>query len=432
MERLLQGWGKLVGGNAANGLLQLMIFAIASQALDLVSLGMLILIQAFARVIDGVFNFQSVNVLTHFLAEADQADDTNRFVALVKAGLVVDFGSAFLAMAVAMICLPVVGPLIGLENEWIWLGVAYCAVIATRVFGAIEASLRCFDRFGVIGARPVCASSVILSASLVAWTQGASAETFLWIWLLGEAIANLAFLAWSLMLLRSLGVRGLIRANARAAISKSRKFWPMMWQTNVTFGIRMLSQDGDVVVVGAVLGPAAASLLRAAKNLANIVGQLGRPFQQVVSAQLTRLVAEGRPQVAYRQSLSIGGVAGLAALAITLGGLLLGESVLNLLFGPGFNAAAPVLVALLLTASLFLFGVASLPLALALDRPDIVLRSTIWGTISYLIVLFALIESLALLGVGLAHIAFNSTWLLFNWLTLRKATHEVQLQDAKP
>ena len=276
MQKLAGAWSKLVSGNAANGVLQLAIFAIAAQALELAALGILILIQAYARVVDGVFNFQSVNVLTRFLAEAQEAGDEEKQRGLVKAGLVIDFGTAILAVVAAIIGLPLVAPIIGIEANWVPLAMVYCLVIATRAFGAIEASLRCFDRFGAIGLRPVVASLAILVGSLVAWATGSSAEAFLWAWLLGEAIANIVFLIWAIFSLRADGVGDIGSANAGAAIASSEGFWPILWQTNATFGIRMLSQEGDVIVAGAVLGPAAAGLLRAAKNLANLVGQLGQ------------------------------------------------------------------------------------------------------------------------------------------------------------
>ena len=218
MQKLVGAWSKLVGGNAANGVLQLAIFAIAAQALDLVALGILILIQAYVRVVDGLLNFQSVNVLTRFLAEAQEAGDGARLRGLVKAGLAVDFGTAFLATIIAVIGLPLIGPLIGIEGNWLWLAAAYCCVIATRAFGAVEAGLRCFDRFGAISLRPVTSSLVVLAGSLAAWAQGAGAETFLLIWLAGEAFANLAYLGWSLVIMRGEGLTGLRTADARGAI----------------------------------------------------------------------------------------------------------------------------------------------------------------------------------------------------------------------
>ena len=115
MDRtLLAGWGKLVSTNAASGVLQFLGFAIAAQSLEVAALGVIVLIQAYVRVIDGVFNFQSVNVLTRFLAEADHHGDAGWFRGLVKAGLLVDGLTAVLACIIAIAVLPVAGVHVGI------------------------------------------------------------------------------------------------------------------------------------------------------------------------------------------------------------------------------------------------------------------------------------------------------------------------------
>lgn len=421
MQKLLGAWGKLVGGNAANGVLQLAIFAVAAQALELPALGILILIQAYVRVVDGLLNFQSVNVLTNFLADAQENKDDARVRGLVKAGLAVDFGTAFLATLIACATLPLVAPWLGIGAEWLWLAAAYCLVIATRVFGAIEASLRCFDRFGAISLRPVVTSVAVLAGSLFAWVSGAGAQTFLLIWLVVEGIANLAFLIWALLSLRAQGLTDLSKADASGAIASSPNFWPMMWQTNATFGIRMLSQEGDVIIVGAVLGPVGASLLRAAKNLANLVGQLGRPLQQVASAPIARFAAKGESGHALGYAAKIAGIASVAGLALAGVMWVLAGPILSLAFGTEFAAAATLTAVLFAARGLYLSGVTLMPLLIAFDRSGQFLGSVIAGTLAFFAVLAGAIGPLGLMGIALAHIAFELVWSAYGWMTARSA-----------
>ncbi|WP_299191737.1 hypothetical protein [uncultured Erythrobacter sp.] len=419
MHKLFGAWSKLVSGNAANGVLQLAIFAIAAQALELAALGILILIQAYVRVVDGVFNFQSVNVLTRFLAEAQEAGDDAKLRGLVKAGLSIDFGTAVLAVIVAVLGLPLIAPIIGIEDAWLPLAAAYCLVISTRAFGAIEASLRCFDRFGAIGLRPVVTSLAILAGSLFAWVSGGDAQMFLWAWLIGEALANIVFLLWAIVSLRADGVGEIRSANAREAIASSQGFWPILWQTNATFGIRMLSQEGDVIVAGAVLGPAAAGLLRAAKNLANLVGQLGRPLQQVASAPISRFAARGERQQALSYAAKIAGLACAAGLALAAIMYVLAEPVLTIAFGSEFAAAATITIILFAARGLYLSGVTLMPLLIAYGQGGRFLGSVIAGTAAFFIVLGSTIGSWGLIGIGFAHIAFELVWSAYGWVTAR-------------
>jgi len=421
MQKLLGAWSKLVGGNAVNGVLQLAIFAVAAQALELAALGVLILIQAYVRLIDGLLNFQSVNVLTNFLADAQTKGDDARVRGLVKAGLIVDFGTAFAATIVAMAALPIVAPYLGVDGDWMWLGAAYCTVIATRTFGAVEAGLRCFDRFGAIGLRPVTSSLAIFIGSVAAWAYGAGAEVFLLIWLFGEVAANLAFLAWALVSLRANGLGGLRSADGRGAIAGSANFWPLMWQTNATFGIRMLSQEGDVIVAGVLLGPAAASLLRAAKNLANLVGQLGRPLQQVASAQIARLSAQGERGKAAGYAAKIAALACAGGLLLAAVMVVLAGPILSTAFGAEFGAAATITAILFAARAIYLSGVTLMPLLIAFDHGASFLGSVIAGTAAFFIALAWGIGPLGLVGIGLAHIVFEVVWSAYGWIIARRA-----------
>lgn len=415
MQKLVGAWGKLVSGNAANGLLQLAIFAIAAQALELGALGVIILIQAYVRVVDGLLNFQSVNVLTNFLAGAQEAGDDVRVRGLIKAGLIVDFGTAFLATAIAIICLPIAAPILGLGGEWIALAAAYCAVIATRTFGAVEAALRCFDRFGAISFRPVVSSLAIFAGSLVAWVCGAGAHVFLLIWLVGEALANIGFLIWTLVYLRKDGLSDVHKSDARLAIANSPNFWSMMWQTNFTYGLRILSQEGDVLIIGAFLGEAAAALLRAAKNLAVLVGQFGKPLHQAASVPISRLVAGGEDAQAFRFALLASlGVAGISLIVIAIM-VVATPTVLSFAFGEGFQGAYWLVIGLLAAKTLYLSGAALPPIMIAYDIAKQFTAMIALGTLVFFAVLLALIGPLGMIAAVFAHLAFEAVWALYGW-----------------
>lgn len=415
MQKLLTALGKLVGGNAANGVLQLAIFAIAAQALDLSELGILILIQAYVRVIDGLFNFQSVNVLTNLLAGAQQRNDEQRVSGLIKAGLGIDFGTALIATVIAIVGVPIIAPLIGIGPDWIWLAVAFCTVIATRSFGAIEAGLRCFDRFGAISLRPVVSSAVITVTSLFAWAMSAGPETFLLIWLLGEVGANLGYMVWAMIALRRHGIKGLRAADARHAIAQSPNFWGSMWQTNFTYGLRILSQEGDILIVGAFLGEAAAALLRAAKNLAVLVGQFGKPLHQATSVPIARFVSEGRNEQALGFAWRASAAVALASLIVTAIMAFATPVVLRIGFGPEFLSAYWAVMGLLLAKTLYLSGAALPPVMIAFDITKQFTTMIAIGNVAFFAVLLCLIGPLGLMAAVLAHIAFEMVWAVYGW-----------------
>ncbi len=412
---LLVGWSKLVSGNVAAGVLRLIGFVIAAQALDIAALGVIVLIEAYVRFVDGVFNFQSVNVLTRFLAEAKHQKDSLRFSGFVKAGFVIDGVTACVACAIAVASLPLVGPHVGVSGEWIGLAMAYALVILTRILGVTEAVLRCFDKFWAIGLRGTISAFLVVAGSLVAWSMNAGAAAFLAVWMIAEVIANVIFAAWTVAVLRRNGAADIWRADARKEIRAAPGFWSMLWQTNATFGVRLFSQEGDVLIAGALLGPAAAALLRAAKNLASMLGQLGRPLQQVASAPIAILWAEKN----YRRILSYSGELSLYAVlgggVITLFFVVFAKPTLSILFGADFVAASAVLVLLLFARSIYLSGVALLPTMITLEISDRFLLSVIIATAMFYIAIATLIGPLGLVGIGVAHVVFDAVWAATGW-----------------
>jgi O-antigen/teichoic acid export membrane protein len=415
MRGLLSGWGKLVSTNVLGAVLQLAVFALAAQVLDLAALGVLVLIQTWAKVAEALVGFQSVSVLTRYLAEADECGESARFRGLVKAGLLVDGGGALAATLVAIALVPLAGGWFGLPPEWYLPAQIYAAVILTRIVGVTEASLRCFDCFWLIGLRPVMVAAATLLASLVMWIAGTGPQAWLYGWLVGEVLVNIAFLAMTMVELRRHGIRGVAGADARTALAQSPGFWRMLWQTYATFSVRILSQDADVLVASSLLGPSAAALLRAAKNVAAMVSQLGRPLQQVAAGPLARYTTSGNSHAAWNYALRISLIAGLAGLGLALMALLVGEYALTLAFGEDFVAAAPVMVALMLNAALYMFGIVLLPFGIALDRSDIALRTTLLGTACFAALLPALTGAFGLVGIGWAHVVYNAVWLVSGW-----------------
>ena len=423
---LLVGWAKIACGNAASGLFRLLAFAIAAWSLEVTALGVIALIEAYVRVVDGLLNFQSVNVMTKFLTEAEHKADHKRFAALVKAGLLVDGATAIATCLFALALLPMVGTLVGIPSTWTELAMLYCLVIATRVLGTPESVFRCFDRYWAIGLRETISGAIAVSCSLHAWWTQAGPETFLLIWMASEAIANVLFIAWSSVVLRQRGITNISGAKAAEAIRLSPGFWPMLWQTNLTFGIRVLSQQGDLLLAGAMLGPAAPGLLRAAKNIASLLSLLGRPLQQVASARIVRLWADGNTDVFLAYTRNICAAAGAAGIAMTAVFAVVGHVALELLFGPEFVEAHHVLAILMLAQAVYLAGVTLLPTMVAMELNAQFFNGIVLGTATYAMVLAIGVAPLGIIGIGLAHVAFNVVWAVYCWQKVIGRTRAVK------
>lgn len=426
----LSGWSKLVGSNAATAVMQLAAFAIAARALDLTVLGVIIIIHAYVRVIDRLFNFQSVSVLTRYLSELDEAGFSQKFAGFVKAGFLVDGISAVGATLIAISALPFVAPLIGIPQDWLFEALLFCLLISTRIFGVTEAVLRSFESFWSIGMRETLQSCIRLLAVCVAFLLNADGKVFLWIWFCSELIANLSFIFWTKICLKRHNISGVMRSNARETLRGAPDFWPLLWRSNVASAIRMLSQDADVLVAGALLGAAASSLLRVAKNVANVLSQMGYPLTQVSSARISRLMFRREYREAIAFSAKIAGLSALVGMLISVVMVFAAEPVLNLAFGAEFRAAAFVTVILFFARSIYLGGVTQVPTMLALDIGGYILRPVVLGTLAFGVVLALTIGPLGLLGVGIAHIVFEAVWVLSGWWIIMRRMRRIDVSNS--
>ena len=433
IRALIAGWSRIATGNTAAALLRLLGLAIAARALELPELGIIVLIEAYVRLVDGFLNTQSsVNVLTKFLAEIDPQRDTDRFRGMVKAGFLIDLATAVFCCVLAVILLPVVTVWSGIPADWYGPAMLFCTIILTRILGTAEAVLRCFDRFWAIGLRDATAGGIIVLLSLVAWHRELGPVWFLAIWFAGEAIANFLYLGWAVRVLHHRGVRQIWRGDARREVRASAGFWPMLLQTALIYGIRTLSQNGDVLIAGAVVGSAGAGLLRTAKSLAGFISFFMHPVRQVASVPIARLWAANKIDelLAYSKKICLAAAAiGTVATAIfaVAGGL-----VLQYGFGPEFVPARLAAVLLMVSNTLYFSGLILIPLMLSIGESARSLYGILLGTLAFAIVVALSVWSWGIAGIALGQVAFNAVWLAYCWraVVARLERHRLQASAA--
>ena len=416
---LLAGWSKLVGSNLLSSVLLLAANAVAAQALGVEDFGRVAMVLAYAKVVDGLFNFQSVNVLNRFLTEAREAGATARVAAIVKLGALVDIATAWVAFAVAVLGIQVFGHHFGLTEDLAQAAMLMCLVIPTRIFGVTEAVLRTFNRFWAIGLRQTLMAGGVAAGWTIAWVNGLGVAGFLAIWAVAEIAANLWYILHCRGVLRENRISAILHARLADALAGVDGFWRMLIQTNLTYGIRMLTQDADLLIAGAWLGSGAAGILRVAKDVAGMAGQFGRPLQQAASTRIYSLANGPGPAEALRYTIRVGAVAGGAGALVALSSILWVAPVLGLIYGMEFVAAAWIATSLLFSKSIFLCGVTVSPLTTALSIAGSLLKAVMAGTVAFLAILLWATPIYGLMGIALAHLAFEITWLAYSWWEVR-------------
>jgi len=427
---LLVGWSKLVSSNLLAAVPFLIANAIAARSLGISGFGQVAIILAYTKVVDGIFNFQSVNVLTRFLTEALEDKNTQTFRGLVKAGFLVDVLTAVFACGVAVTGILLLQKVIGIEEELVVYALLFCLIIPTRILGVTEAILRSFNKFWTIGFRQLLLAILVLFGWMVVAWKNYGPEAYLIVWFVAELMTNLWYIIRAFVALDGTSIPDVLKANAKAAIQKAEGFWKMLFQTNITFGIRLLSQDPDIVIVGAVFGSSAAGILRAAKDIANSAGQIGRPIQQVVSPEIVRHLQYAGPRAAVVYARQTAVMFAIPAALLAISSFWWSGHALAAIYGNDFYEAGTIAAVLFLAKAFYLSGVTLLPITIALGNSGDFLWAVVLATICYFAVMIVALPSLGLMAIAIAHVVFEVTWMLTGWRRVHVAMQRAESTKA--
>jgi O-antigen/teichoic acid export membrane protein len=200
--------------------------------------------------------------------------------------------------------------------------------------------------------------------------------------------------------------------------------------TNVAALIRKSTQELDVLILGAVAGPAAAGVYELVRRITLAAIKAGTMLQQVAFPDLSRLWAR-RDFAQFRRI-----VLQIELLSAALGGLfvlcvvLQGERLITFLAGNRFGSAGVPLLFQSIAGALFLCGSALRAALITMGR-EVALLAIVGGSalLFYGILWFAAPLAGAT-GAAVAHIAFNLMLLPLVGLTYASAIRRLRASPA--
>lgn len=402
MRRVMANFWLLIRGRGAAALMSLGATTLMARALGPAEFGMVVLIQTYAMLVRGLFDFQPFEAVVRYGVPAHDAGDTPTVRRLITVCRRVDRRTSLTATALALVSAPLIGPSLGMDREHVILLAAYSLVLLSTGTGTASGILRLFDQFDTLGRQLAIAPILSFLGIVVAWWLDGPLAVFV-------AILAVAYVAENLYLIwhgrrqyrQHIGppAEGEVVEDATLAeFSGLRPFlWINYWQSNLD----VLPKHLATVLMSYLLGPAEAGLLRLARQFSSLLGKPAALVRQVVFLDLTRSWNQGSAafqHVAYRTAL-IGGGIGLVFVVV---GYFLGENLLVALVGEKFRAAAPVLTLMLLAATFDLASSSLRSAAYAIGHAGKVLRMYVVSVAVYLTLFVALTLWTGLIGAGLA------------------------------
>ncbi len=394
---------------------------ITARALGPAGLGILALVESFVRIVDLILRLEPWQAVIRYAIQAQHRGDTAAFLRLIKLSVLIDAAGGVLAGVVCMILAPFVAPLIGLPEG---VGEEYIWVMALGLFFSFRptaiAVLRIFDRFDRLAWVDIISALVRLVLTVVAWLGGLGIWAFLVILLVQSLLDGLLAFAVALHELRKRGHHGALTAQGLAALRENPGFLRFLWNSNFNVILRQSANRFDVLVLGAMMSPAAVGVYQLGKRVMNRLTKLAGPLRQTIYPELARLWDKGKIHQFNRLVLIFSASILLLQLVIAVPFMLNMERVIAVLFGPAFAGAGPVMNILLISAIIFASGVALNPALLAMGKDRMLVRVTMLSTLLFALSFLPFVHFWGVEGAAASNLIFNLTWTIGCALAFRR------------
>lgn len=401
----------LMSGTAVRVALGMATLAIMARALGPAPLGILVMVEAYGRLIDQLIRLETWQALIRYGAEALEKDEPGDFRRLLKFGVLLDLGGASVAAFGAFLAVPLVGHWMGWSGETMDMARLYSLSLLFGLASTPVAVLRLFDRFALVAWLEPAVAVLQLALSAAAYAAGAGLWTFLLVAMSAQILYRLALCVVAWKELRRRGHHGFLRYRTRGIAGRCRGIWSLIWSANATVLIRKSTHEFDLLIVGGLLGPAAAGIYHIAKRVGNVASKCGALLQQAAFPDLARLWVrrdiEQFCMVVRQVTLATATLALCALLLVAL----VADRLVVLIAGAEFAASAMPLVIQMAAVALFLCGSTFRPALMSMGLQVELLKVVGLAATAFYLCILLTVPALGVIGASTAHLVFNAIWL---------------------
>ncbi len=378
---VLANLGHLLGGKAAAGVMSLVYLVLVTHRLGAAEYGVLVLVNAYAVLIGSVLAFSGFHGVVRYGGIALEGGDRAGFARIVRFMAVIELGCGAVAVIVAALLVPLIGPRLGWSPDTIRIAIPYSLAVIATVRATPLGLLQIAGRFDLIGLHQAVSPSIRLVGALGVWLAGGGLIGFIAVWLIAAIAEGLAMWGFGLVAWRTLADGEPLRGPWRGAARDTGGMRRFILITNFDITVRELAPNLAPLTVGWLLGPAAAGLLALTQRATSLLAQptvlLSQASYAVLAAQVARGDIAGLRHTVWRSAA----IALAVAIPIVLALALVGDRLLVLLGGASFGGGTLLLI---LIAAARTAGLASAPLASGLTALGLPGRSMTIGLVTSL------------------------------------------------
>lgn len=416
--------GTLFSANVVVAVLGLGTVIVTARALGPAGVGLLALIEAYARLVNQVVRVEPSQALIKYGSEALEAGDTARFFRLVKLSTLIDIVGALCACAVAWACLSLARDWFGFDPEQTRFAGYFLMAIPFFVSATPIALLRLLQRIKLYARLLVGMAALRLAVTTALWLAGADFAVFLGFLIAYTIVENLVPVVLGWRVLRAQYPQAGLSHPLSGVLRENPKLPRFIFSANANVLARNSTRQLDTVVLGGLVGVSDIGNYQIAKRIGLAALRLARPVQFVVFPKLSQLWARGETRRLTALTLRLNGLLGLLGLVAVGLVWLVGDTAIRLLFGPDFAGAVPLLVLHMAAAGCLLFGAVLNPALLSIGQDKALLGITLLATAIFFAGLGPLVSQYGIIAASALHVVFNLVWSAgCLWVFLRTAGH---------
>jgi O-antigen/teichoic acid export membrane protein len=343
LKNVLSNLAHLLGGKAAAGLMSLVYLVIVARTLGAHDYGVLVLVNGYAQFVGSLVAFSGFHGVVRYGALALEAGDRPRLARIVRFMAMVEFGFGALAIAVAAIAIPFVGPRLGWSADTMRMALPFSLAVLSNTRATPQGLLQVARRFDLIGLHQAVSPVIRLVGTLIVWRAGGGLDGFLLVWLLSSVGEGMAM--WLLMIgpWRRLLAGERLFGPWRGVVREAQGFGRFAMITNFDITLREFAPNLAPLTVGWLLGPAAAGLLALAQKATATLQQpavlLGQASYSVLAGQVARRRLDLLRHTVWRSAA----LAAAVSVAFVAFFALAGNGLLPMIGGKSFRGGALLL-----------------------------------------------------------------------------------------
>ncbi|MCX7822543.1 MAG: oligosaccharide flippase family protein [Syntrophobacterales bacterium] len=300
--KLLRQVSILLSGDAGARLLSLITLTLTVRTTGAELFGVIVVSEAYAKLIDRLFNFQSWTGIIRFGAQAIQDNNQTALKHYIRVGFYLDILSSLVGFLFAFFMAPFVVKFFKWDPTMVYAIKAYSFLVMFNFTGTAIGILRLTEKFSLLAWQRIFYASIKLIAVSSGWLMKEGLKFFLLSWVLSEILGYIFLIVSAFIVMRK---KKWIRKDHGSSLSQHYSIGAFirftLW-TNLSSTVDIPSKFLDTFIVSSFVSLEAAGVYKVFQQIGHVLKKPMEPFYQVIYPHFSNDIAKGLSRLAIKNA----------------------------------------------------------------------------------------------------------------------------------